>query len=294
METNKKGEASITFVGTGSSSGTPMMECLVKGDCKTCEAAKTSPTNINRRGNPSLVINFSQKNILIDCGKSFKERMVQCMVKKIIPSIDGVIITHAHSDAYLGLDDLREWSSKDHKIPIYLRTQDLKQVNEAFPYLVDIDKATSSGYTSLVEFIEVDPNKPFTVPGDLEVVPIEVVHGSVTCMGFIFPQLGVVYISDVSKVPTNVIQKIETIMNPIKTLIIDALHVEKENSGHFNLPQALDAIRQMKPVKTYLIGMSHSFYYEEHNPALQKLKESEGLDIELSYDGMILNFETTK
>jgi len=140
--------STLIFVGTGSSTGIPRLPCLIdkKSNCPSCKDALLYGSK-NRRRNPSLLIQYKGKNILIDCGKTFRESMITLLTTHHVPSkIDAVLITHAHSDAYLGLDDLREFSQKE-KISVYLREQDVNQVKECFPYLFNTEKATGSGKT---------------------------------------------------------------------------------------------------------------------------------------------------
>ncbi|KAJ2418201.1 hypothetical protein GGF47_005088, partial [Coemansia sp. RSA 2524] len=95
----------------------------------------------NRRRNTSLLVcvdhpDGRQRNILIDCGKTFYDSAVDVFVKHDIKTIDAVLLTHGHADAMLGLDDLRQWtSSQNTSIPVYCDRSALETVAGAFPYL---------------------------------------------------------------------------------------------------------------------------------------------------------------
>jgi len=197
VETKSK----FIFVGCGSSTGTPKLSCLRSDpvDCKICVEA-LQPGNLNRRRNPSILIQWKGKNILIDCGKTFRESILSTIVEHNVRKLDAVIITHGHADALLGMDDLREFTelNSDQPIPIYFRTQDLKTIQNVFPYLYDTAKATGSGFVSQLKFISFDESKPFYVLG-LKITPLVVEHGpNNTALGFKFGR--VVYLSDVSKI----------------------------------------------------------------------------------------------
>jgi len=116
----------------------------------------------------------------------------------------------------------------------------------------------------------------------IKFTPFILDHGpNNTALGFRFGS--VVYLSDLSGIPEETRHQIAS--EPIELLIIDALRVKEKNSSHYNLPQALAEVRHFKPKKTYLIGMCHEFEHTRNNNNLRELL-AEGLDVELSYDGL--------
>lgn len=129
----------IVFIGAGSSTGTPGAACLMRNNCSACrDAIEHGHSSRNTRGNPSLMIQHNGKNIIIDCGKTFRSGMLRMIKTRRIEQIDAVILTHAHADAMLGLDDLREWIwDSSITIPVYVRDEDFPAIERAFPYLVD-------------------------------------------------------------------------------------------------------------------------------------------------------------
>jgi len=191
------------------------------------------------------------------------------------------VITHSHADACLGLDDLREFTEKN-TVPVFIRRRDMQDISRIFPYLVDINKSTGSGYVSKITFQVFEENEPFDVLG-LKLIPLVVEHGpNNTCLGFRFGN--VAYVSDVSEIPNDT-KKLLECEGGLDLLIIDALFTEKVNIAHFNLPRALKEIRLMRPKKAFLIGMSHDFDYAKTNQQLQELK-LEGLEVETPFDGL--------
>jgi ribonuclease BN (tRNA processing enzyme) len=143
----------MSKVGSGSSTGTPNLGCLANRRCKACVDALT-PGSRNRRRNPSLLIQHQGVNILIDCGKTFRESWVEMIEKHSVKDIHAIIISHAHADAFLGLDDVREVIGHNNKEPVtvYATEKDLAVIQTTFPYLVDKRKATGSGYVSSLLF----------------------------------------------------------------------------------------------------------------------------------------------
>jgi len=274
----------IIFVGSGSSTGTPRISCLLRHPvvCPVCQDSLQLGSK-NRRRNPSILIRYKSKNILIDCGKTFRESMIACVTQYNITKLDAVIITHCHADAFLGLDDLREFTEGKTVLPIYIRESDVPVISNAFPYLFDTSKATGSGFVSSLEFISFDQYKTFEVQG-LTFTPLVVEHGPHnTALGFKFGD--VVYISDVSKISEDV-RKLAKCENGAELFIVDALGRKQTVSSHFGLPEALHEIRLFKPKKTLLLGMGHDFEYHRDNLKLAELLTTEHLDVQLSYDGL--------
>eukprot|EP01120_Amphizonella_sp_Union-15-10_P003855 TRINITY_DN142_c0_g1_i1.p1 TRINITY_DN142_c0_g1~~TRINITY_DN142_c0_g1_i1.p1 ORF type:complete len:288 (+),score=27.85 TRINITY_DN142_c0_g1_i1:254-1117(+) len=276
----------IIFIGTGSSTGIPVAWCLLQKErgCEICLDA-LRPNSKNKRRNPSILIQYNDANILIDCGKTFRDGMINALIQHKIYHINAVIITHGHADAILGLDDLREWTV-DRSIPVYVRDQDFTTIRNVFPYLVNVKNATGSGFVSKLDFHTIFPEKEFVIEG-LKITPFVVEHGlNSTSLGFFFGS--VVYISDVSLVTPEVYDflKLNFPNQNISLLIIDALRTVEPNLGHLSLPQALDVIRALKPKKSYLVGMCHDFDHDQSNLQLQELLKTENIDVSLSYDGL--------
>jgi phosphoribosyl 1,2-cyclic phosphodiesterase len=130
-----------------------------------------------------------------------------------------------------------------------------------------------------------DENSIWNVEG-LEFTPLSVLHGrNYYCLGFKFGSI--VYLSDVSEIPIDV----RKFLNNCQLLILDAVEMAYSHPTHFTLERALDEVRKFKPKKTYLIGMTHQFEHKIVNEMLFQLKNSEGIDVELSYDGLCLDVE---
>eukprot|EP01126_Amoeba_proteus_P042619 TRINITY_DN463_c0_g1_i9.p1 TRINITY_DN463_c0_g1~~TRINITY_DN463_c0_g1_i9.p1 ORF type:complete len:220 (-),score=17.90 TRINITY_DN463_c0_g1_i9:469-1128(-) len=192
----------------------------------------------------------------------------------------------------LRLDDLREFRSKI-PIPVYLDKETYQDLSRVFPYLVDVSKATSSGFVSSLAWNIIDTGTPFVVFG-LRFTPLPVKHGPITCLGYSFGD--VVYLSDVSEIPSEtgaIIRRLTYEMphHQLGTLVIDALSLDVRVSSHLTLQQAVEEIRNFNPRKAYLIGMSHMLEHSSTNFFLRK--EGNGIfDAECSYDGLSFTFST--
>eukprot|EP01117_Protostelium_nocturnum_P011812 TRINITY_DN4306_c0_g1_i1.p1 TRINITY_DN4306_c0_g1~~TRINITY_DN4306_c0_g1_i1.p1 ORF type:complete len:454 (-),score=152.03 TRINITY_DN4306_c0_g1_i1:37-1374(-) len=287
-EFGNSGDSELVFVGTGTSSGMPRLRCLLHQrpvQCETCLDALI-PGSKNKRKNPSLLIRYKKKfNILIDCGKSFRESMVNIVASLGITRIDAVIITHEHADAILGLDDLREFT-EDFNVPVYTTEKLLVSLGRVFPYLVNTNKATGSGYVAKIQWNTFNYDEPFDVCG-LKVTAVEVDHGPNNfCSAFVFGRIA--YVSDVKSISAEAEEKICNVVGyaelkgedgkvfkkpNIDVLIVDSLLLNVTNGSHWCLIEALKVIQKWVPKKTILVGMSHLFDYRWTNAALQRLKE---------------------
>ncbi|KAG8481825.1 hypothetical protein CXB51_027200 [Gossypium anomalum] len=288
MDTREKLPAEhseIIFIGTGTSEGIPRVSCLTEPvkKCLVCSKA-AEPGNINRRRNTSLLIRYGRPsgrcNILIDAGKFFYHSALQWFPEFGIRTIDAVIITHSHADAIGGLDDLRDWTNNvQPNISIYVAERDFEVMKKTHYYLVDTSVIIPGAAVSKLQF-NIIQEEPFIVH-DLQITPLPVWHGcGYRSLGFRFGDI--CYISDVSDIPEETYPLLEN----CKILILDALRPDRSSSTHFGLPRALEEVRKIKPKRTLFTGMMHLMDHEKVNEYLENLMETEGLDIQLSYDGL--------
>lgn len=147
----------LIFLGTGTSSTIPHVDCLTappsSKPCRTCLSTLTPEGKKNIRRNTSAVVKLRGRNsedvtIVIDVGKSFQPAAVEWFPKHGLRRIDAVLITHAHADAMNGLDDLRGWTlhgAIQPYIDVYVSMSTFKEVQRAFPYLVSKQYASGGG-----------------------------------------------------------------------------------------------------------------------------------------------------
>ncbi|KAJ2807151.1 hypothetical protein H4R20_001397 [Coemansia guatemalensis] len=283
----------VIFMGTGTSGAVPNVTCLTSTgrNCRVCKLSMTPEGSKNRRRNTSLLVcadhpDGRQRNILIDCGKSFYDSALNVFVKNDIRTIDAVLLTHGHADAFLGIDDLRQWTVlQKHSIPIYCDQSTLDTVSGAFPYLVDMQKASNGGGVASLDFrIIEDFSKPFVCEG-VTFQPLRVEHGTYSdgsvfyFNGFRFDDVS--YISDCSKIPA----KTRPLISGSKLLILDALR-PRSHISHFGYYDAIDEIRQLKPDRALLTGFCHDMEHSEMEQLASQFKDSEGLVADPAYDGL--------
>ncbi|XP_011000811.1 PREDICTED: putative hydrolase C777.06c [Populus euphratica] len=279
------GQSEIIFMGTGTSEGIPRLSCLTNpsNKCPVCSKA-VEPGNKNRRLNTGLLICYhgpsGRHNILIDVGKFFYHSALRWFPAFGLRTIDAVIITHSHADAIGGLDDLRDWTNNVQPyIPIYVAERDFEVMKKTHYYLVDTSVVTPGAVVSDLQFNLIH-EEPFVV-NDLKFTPLPVWHGhGYRSLGFRFGN--VCYISDVSEIP----EETYPLLKDCELLIMDALRPDRSSSTHFGLPRAIEEVRKIQPRRTLFTGMMHLMDHDNVNEYLAKLMETEGLNVELSYDGL--------
>ncbi|GAA5993462.1 hypothetical protein JCM10908_002202 [Rhodotorula pacifica] len=301
-------EIDCLLLGTGTSGALPSVACLTSPEtgCKCCRSTLDKSDAMgqkNVRRNTSALLRIKplagaedegEKTILIDCGKTFYSGAVEWWPKKQLRQIDALILTHAHADAILGLDDLRGWTLRgaiQRSIPIYLTQETFNEVSKAFPYLTNAGKVTGGGDVPALTRHIFDENEPFQVAG-IEVVPLPVHHGKFFtdpptpfyCLGFLFDRQ-LAYLSDVSYIPEGIYDRLGSYVKlpasgrrrrangngnangaskeeeedekpRLKALIVDCLRVEPFAS-HFGIGQAVQTAKRLGAERTYLVGFGH-------------------------------------
>lgn len=190
------------------------------------------------------------------------------------------IIVPSNTSLLSGLDDLRDWTNNvQPSIPIYVANRDFEVMKKTHYYLVDTSVIIPGAAVSELQF-KIIEEEPFIVE-DLKITPLPVWHGiNYRSLGFRFGN--VCYISDVSEIP----EETYPLLEDCDLLIMDALRPDRSSSTHFGLPKALEEVRKIKPKRTLFTGMMHLMDHEIVNEYLATLMNTEGLDVQLSYDGL--------
>lgn len=254
-------DAYLTFLGTGTSVGVPVIGCI----CDVCKS--TDPHNTRTRA--SLYIHTPEIDILIDSGPDLREQAL----RENITNIDAVLYTHSHLDHVVGFDELRAfcWGKKQ-PLPLYGSESCLNVLKTMFGWAFAPDN-THSGY------IKPDARpitSTFTI-GDLTVTPLPVIHGTVDTHGYRFKnQQGFTfaYLPDVKSIPDETMKLLEN----LDLLIIDSLR-ESPHPTHLSLADTLAIAQALSPKQTLLTHISHEM---DHASLAQQLSPN----VRPAYDGL--------
>lgn len=249
----------ITFLGTGTSQGVPVIAC----DCEVC----TSADRHDKRLRTSILIESGGKIIAIDSGPDFRYQMLRANVKHL----DAIVFTHEHKDHVAGMDDIRAFNYKQHgPVDIYADTRVQTALRREFPYIFD-DK----GYPGIPQInLKTITLAPFDI-GKVHFIPVEIMHYKLPVKGYRVEDF--TYITDAKTVSEVEKEKIRG----SKVLVINALQKEKHIS-HFTLDEAIVFAKDIGAEKTYLTHISHRL--GKHGDISNELPAG----IELAYDGLRL------
>ena len=251
----------LTFWGTGTSTGIPMVGCA----CAVCRSS--NPKNQRRRA--SVLLQEGERRWLIDAGPDFRLQALDAS----LTSLDAVFLTHAHADHVLGLDDLRPLSWV-RVIPVWADKETTKKVHETFPYFF----REGDGKTSRprLDFRLLEPGRAVIAAG-LSVLPLEICHGDSLILGFRIG--GLAYLTDCNGIPP----QSRRFLEGLDTLILGALR-PKPHPTHFSLDQAVEAARSLGARRTYFTHFSHDVDHESWAKTLPA-------GMAPAYDGLVLELE---
>ncbi|MBT0608926.1 MBL fold metallo-hydrolase [Aequorivita echinoideorum] len=256
-----KSQFTVTFLGTGTSQGIP----VIGSDHPVCQSKNPK----DKRLRVSVLLTWDDYQFVIDCGPDFRQQMLRENVSKI----DGILLTHEHSDHTAGIDDIRPYNFRQGDTPFYAHRRVFKSLHERFGYIFAKENKYP-GAPSISE-IEIDKNKNFEIGGKT-VIPIEAFHDSLPVLGFRID--GFTYLTDVKTIAEDEIEKIRG----TRILVVNALR-EEPHYSHFNLAEALDFINKVMPNKTYLTHISHLMGF--HDEVEKRLPEN----VHLAYDTLKIN-----
>ena len=162
----------LTFLGTGTSTGVPSIGC----ECDTC----LSEDPKDKRLRASILIEHAEKKILVDTSIDFRQQALNANIKKL----DAILITHCHVDHVFGLDDIRPLNFRYGSMGIYANEVAWKDLKRIFQYIF-IPTQTGGGLPKVIPHTVVK-NCPFSIGKDIEVTPLEVIHGKLEVIAYRF------------------------------------------------------------------------------------------------------------
>jgi phosphoribosyl 1,2-cyclic phosphate phosphodiesterase len=249
----------VTFLGTGTSIGVPVITC----DCPVCQS--TNPHD--KRMRTSAMIEINGYTFVIDCGPDFRIQML----RENVNNLDAVIFTHEHRDHIAGLDDVRAFNYVlNKKIDIYGTRQVMDAIQTEFPYIF-----SDSRYFGAPQLtIHCIDEGPFTIR-DVEFIPIHVLHEKLPVTGYRVGDF--TYITDASFISEKELEKIKG----SRVIVLNALR-NSSHTSHFSISEAVDILKKLNPEAAYLTHLSH--FAGLHDVVNSKLPDF----IQLAYDGLTL------
>ena len=266
----------LTFLGTGTSCGVPTIGC----QCEVCQS--TDPKD--KRLRCSALVETEQTRLLIDCGPDFRQQIMPHPFRRI----DGILITHAHYDHMGGMDDVRPYCQFG-EINVYADPIARQGLLQMLPYCFAENRYPG---VPAIQLHEIHKHEPFTI-GDLDIMPIEVMHGKLPILGYRIAQHAshlaprtsylaprtstLTYITDMKTISDDELPYMEG----TEVLVVNALR-QKPHHSHQTLDDAVVFARRVGARQTWLIHSSHHIgLHAEVNASLPA-------DIQLAYDGQAI------
>jgi len=247
----------ITFLGTGTSQGVPLIGC----ECEVCKSKDPK----DKRLRSSVLVENNGNAFVIDSGPDFRQQMLREQVKKL----DAVIFTHEHKDHTAGLDDVRAYNYLGGKaMDVFATVRVQEALKREFAYVfsgVDYPGIPKINMHTIGDI-------PFDVHGTV-FQPIEVLHMNLPVMGFRIGDFS--YITDANFIAEEEKEKIKG----SKVIVLNALRKQKHIS-HYSLDEAVAMLNEFAPERAFLVHISHQLgKHEEIEKELPPF-------IHCAYDGL--------
>lgn len=249
----------ITFLGTGTSQGVPVIAC----PCDVCQKGSDK----DKRLRSSVLIETDHATFVIDAGPDFRYQMLRAGVLHL----DAVLVTHSHKDHVGGLDDVRSYNYLQRKaMDVYASKNDQEEIKREYSYAF-----SDNDYPGLPSFNLMDIKSNIII-GGVPVGVLPALHLRMEVYGYRIGDFA--YITDVNYLPAATMAE----LLDCKVIVLNALR-RQEHVSHYNLEKAVRVLEFLRPERAYLTHISHFMGF--HDEVEKELPDF----IRLAYDG--LSFE---
>ena len=253
----------ITFLGTGTSCGVPVIGC----QCEVCRSH--DPKDKRRRC--SILVETEQTRLLVDAGPDFRQQILPQPFRRI----DGILVTHSHYDHVGGMDDIRPYCQFG-EINVYADAIAREGMLQMLPYCFAEHRYPG---VPAIGLHEIHAGQAFTI-GDITVMPVRVMHGKMPILGYRFGRFA--YITDMKTIDDDQMP----LLQGVETLVVNALRFDRPHHSHQLVDDALAFAKRVGAAHTLLIHVCHDIGL--HEQVNKKLPAG----VELAYDGQVLEIET--
>ncbi len=251
----------LTFLGTGTSTGVPSIGC----ECETC----VSDDLRDKRLRVSILIEHGGQTILVDTSSDFRQQALRQKIKWL----DAVLITHCHADHVFGLDDIRPLNFRHGALGIYANERAWKDLRRIFQYVFE-PVYVGGGLPQIVPHTVVN-GAPFCIGRELQVTPLEVIHGRLPVIAYRFNDFA--YATDLNEIPPPTLDG----LRDLDVLVLDCLRFTKHPT-HLWLERALEYISELKPRRAYLTHIAHDVKHARDSVRLPA-------GVEFAYDNLVIS-----
>ena len=250
----------LTFLGTGTSTGVPSIAC----DCETC----LSEDPRDKRLRVSILIEHRDTKILVDTSIDFRQQALRAKIQRL----DAVFITHCHVDHVFGLDDIRPLNFRYGAMPSFANEIAWIDLRRIFQYIFK-PVHFGGGLPQLIPHTVVN-GAPFCIGEDIEVTPLEVIHGKLPVVAYRFNDFA--YATDLNFIGDVTIDGLQD----LDVLVLDCVRI-KSHSTHLGLNEALEYVERIKPKRAFLTHLNHDIMYSRDSKLLPE-------NVQFGYDGLVV------
>lgn len=253
----------VTLLGTGTSSGVPVLEC----NCEVCRSENPK----DKRFRSAAMVETDHTRILIDSGPDIRMQLLRVPFRKL----DGVLLTHIHYDHVGGIDDLRGFCVYG-DIDIYADGLVTKTLPHTMPYCFPADPSLLYPGAPKLTLHTIQPHCSYRI-GDIGFLPIQVMHDKLPILGYRFDKFA--YITDMKSMDEGEYHYLQG----VEVLIINALRFDKPHHSHQSVDDAIKVSRRIGAKKVYFTHVTHQIGL--HEEANRRLPEG----FQFGYDGLVIN-----